>query len=169
MQVNVRMRDDDFDGELPMDHDFRKNEVTEPKIFKIIYRSKIAEDGGHEAVMKHIKQILVWSRDWNPRHGVTGALMLDEDGFAQVIEGPPDAIKSLFGHIVVDKRHTEVEVIEAGYHAERDFGGWSMAFVGGDGQGDIQLANTARRSRPDNDYSALGVISLLRWFLEEQH
>ena len=101
-----------------------------PPIYKIIYRSKITDEGGHDAVMDHIKSILGWSRDWNPKHGITGALMLDEDGFAQVIEGPPSAVKSLFGHIAVDRRHKSVEVMEADFHPERDFGSWSMGFVG---------------------------------------
>ena len=137
-------------------------------IYKVIYRSKIVEAGGHDAVMEHIKQILDWSRNWNPKNGITGALILDEDGFAQVLEGPPHAVKSLFGHIVVDKRHKEVQVMEADFHRERDFGSWSMAFIGKEGEGDITLAGVPKAGRPVKEDTATGVISLLRWFLEEQ-
>ena len=136
-------------------------------VYKVIYRSKIAEDGGHDAVMAHIKQILEWSRLWNPKNGITGALMLDENGFAQVLEGPSHAVKSLFGHIICDRRHREVEVMEADYHPERDFGAWAMAFVGGPGEDDIKLTATANQRREAGS-GAKGVITMLRWFLQEQ-
>ena len=140
----------------------------QPQIYKIIYRSRIAEDGGHDAVMDHIKQILIWSRSWNQKNGITGALMLDEDGFAQVLEGPSDAVKALFGHIICDRRHKEVEVMEADHHHERDFGNWAMAFVGRTGEPDITLTRTERRDPRPTGNGAPGVIALLRWFLQEQ-
>ena len=118
--------------------------------------------------MAHIKQILEWSRAWNPKHGITGALMLDEDGFAQVLEGPSHAVKSLFGHIICDQRHKEVQVMEADFHPERDFANWAMAFVGKQGEPDVKLASTAQQSQMATGTGANGVISMLRWFLQEQ-
>ncbi len=151
-----------------MEESLGYNRIALPPIYKIIYRSMIAEDGGHDVVMDHIKQILEWSRSWNPKNGITGALMLDEDGFAQVLEGPSQTVKSLFGHIVCDRRHKDVQVMEADYHPERDFGNWAMAFVGKQGEADIKLTETANQSRATTGSTAKGVISMLRWFLQEQ-
>ena len=145
-----------------------RNRIAQPAIFKVIYRSRIAEEGGHDAVMAHIQQILDWSRAWNPKNGITGALMLDEDGFAQVLEGPSHAVKSLFGHIVCDRRHKDVEVMEADLHQERDFGSWSMAFVGKQGEADIKLTETAKQSRAAGGDGAKNIIAMLKWFLQEQ-
>ena len=151
-----------------MEDVFGRGQSARPSIYKVIYRSKIAEDGGHDQVMEHIKQILLWSRSWNPKHGITGALMLDEDGFAQVLEGPPHSVKALFGHIVCDKRHKDVEVIEADFHPERDFSNWAMGFVGNQGEPDVKLAETAQQSQAATGNGAKGVIEMLRWFLQEQ-
>ena len=151
-----------------MDAGISHSAIGQPSIFKIIYRSKVTEEGGHDQVMSHIKQILEWSRSWNVKHGITGALMLDEDGFAQVLEGPSHSVKALFGHIVCDRRHKEVQVMEADYHHDRDFGNWSMAFVGREGEPDIKLAETIPQSYAAIGGGASGVISMLKWFLQEQ-
>jgi len=56
-------------------------------------------------------------------------LLFDTRSFAQVIEGPPAAVKSLFGHIACDSRHTSVTVHEHGIVPQREFAKWIMAFV----------------------------------------
>ena len=134
-------------------------------IYKIIYHSQIAIRGGHDRITDHVKQILAWSRQWNPAHGITGALMLNEDNFSQVLEGPRHAVKSLFGHIVCDSRHKNVELLQCDTFKERDFDSWSMAFAGSGTEADITLArSTDPRLRPE----AHNVISLLRWLLREK-
>ena len=151
-----------------MDEAFGRAVTVQPTIYKVIYRSKLTEEGGHDQVMENIKRILEWSRSWNPKHGITGALMLDEDGFAQVLEGPSHSVKSLFGHIVCDRRHKDVQVMEADFHPERDFANWSMAFVGKQGEADVKLAATPQQSQAATGGGGKAVIEMLRWFLQEQ-
>ena len=118
--------------------------------------------------MAHVKDILSWSRSWNPKHGITGALMLNNNNFSQVIEGPSHAVKALFGHIVCDRRHKHVELLQADWFKERDFGDWTMAFAGSPGEADIKLASTHKSRDEALGEGAGGVINLLRWLLDEQ-
>ncbi len=138
------------------------------QIYKIIYHSNIAIDGGPDTIMSHVKDILEWSRSWNSEHGITGALMLNNDNFSQVLEGPAHAVKSLFGHIVCDRRHRNVELLQADYFKERDFGSWTMAFAGSPGEADIKMASTHKPRDVTLGEGASSVINLLRWLLDEQ-
>lgn len=139
-----------------------------PQIYKIIYHSNIAIDGGHDTVMTHVKEILTCSRSWNPKHGITGALMLNGENFSQVLEGPSHAVRALFGHIVCDRRHRNVELLQADYFLERDFSSWTMAFAGSPGEADITMASTHKSRDASLGDGASGVINLLRWLLDEQ-
>ena len=72
---------------------------------------------------------------WLPRAritcapGVTGALLFNEDLFAQVLEGPLEAVEQIFEQIQRDQRHSDVTILESGPAVERDFPEWSMAFA----------------------------------------
>jgi len=100
-----------------------------PDLCRLIYRSQMAIDGEPRAVADEIRRILTWSRDWNRRTGISGALLFDLRRFAQVLEGPPHAVKGLFGHIACDKRHTNVTLLDCVPVRAREFSTWSMAYV----------------------------------------
>ena len=145
------------------------NSIKTPlTIYTVIYHSQIAMDGGHEKIIEHVREILAWSRVWNPKHGITGALMLNDHNFSQVIEGPASAVRSLFGHIVCDKRHRNIELLQADYSKDRNFGAWSMAFAGSATEPDIKLAAGARTREVSAGDGAGAVIDLLRWLLSEE-
>ena len=63
------------------------------------------------------------------RTGISGALLFDLRRFAQVLEGPPHTVKSLFGHIACDRRHTNVTLLDYIPVKAREFSTWSMAYV----------------------------------------
>jgi len=63
---------------------------------------------------------------------VTGGLLFSEGCFAQVLEGPQDAVEAAFERIQCDARHCEVVVLQSGPITKRDFPDWSMAFAGAD-------------------------------------
>ena len=151
-----------------MAHSFELNTPTPPRIYKVIYHSNIAVEGGADTVMEHVKDILTWSRSWNGKHGITGALMLNNNNFSQVLEGPSHAVKALFGHIVCDRRHRNVELLQSDYFKERDFSNWTMAFAGSPGEADIKMASTQKSTDDSLGEGASGVINLLRWLLDEQ-
>jgi hypothetical protein len=127
---------------------FDADQEVSPQIYRLIYRSHMTIEGEPQAVADEIQRILKWSREWNKRAGVSGALLLNLRQFAQVLEGPPEVVKGLFGHIACDKRHQGVTLLEHGLVGSREFGAWSMAYVDGsngaaDGLWDAELTHNA--------------------------
>ena len=51
------------------------------------------------------------SSERNAKENITGLLILSGNVFLQVLEGSAQAITGLFGRIVSDKRHRQVELI----------------------------------------------------------
>lgn len=91
------------------------------EIFQLIYSSR--PFGFDEAMLN---SILVKARRNNTRDGITGALVCRHDLFLQLLEGPRDAVESIFAQILVDDRHADVTQHFAGVSAERMFPDWAM-------------------------------------------
>jgi hypothetical protein len=66
----------------------------------------------------------------NERLDVTGCLISVRTNFAQILEGPPDAVAELKRCIQADKRHTDIRTIEIGQILTRRFSDWSLAYAG---------------------------------------
>lgn len=64
--------------------------------------------------------------DHNLRAGITGALVLADGRFAQVLEGPREEVAALMGRIAIDPRHTSVRVVSTSFGSERRFPNWGM-------------------------------------------
>lgn len=108
------------------------------QLHRVLYCSRNLIPGAPEAVAAHIRGILATSRRNNARDGITGGLLFSEGCFAQVLEGPLDAVESAFERIQCDDRHSDVTVLQSGPIAARDFPGWSMAFAGPDAASPIE-------------------------------
>ena len=102
------------------------------QLHRVLYCSRNLIPGTPEAVAADIRRILAASRRNNARDGITGGLLFSEGCFAQVLEGPLDAIEGTFERIQCDERHSDVTVLQSGPIAARDFPDWSMAFAGPD-------------------------------------
>ena len=76
---------------------------------------------------------------------ITGALMISEDAFVQVLEGDETEVRALFTTIARDDRHDQVRVLEEQDAVDRTFGRWAMARVGESGAPDIRLLSNAER------------------------
>ncbi len=132
------------------------------QLYRVVYCSRNNIPGTPETVAADIGRILQVSRSNNARDGITGGLLFSKDCFAQVLEGPIDAVENAFERIQCDDRHGEVTVLQSGPIAARDFPDWSMAFTG-DRTTDSPLAGMvmdgafAGSSRAGND-----VLDLLR-------
>lgn len=100
------------------------------QLCRVLYCSRNLIPGAPEAVAAAIRSILATSRENNARDGITGGLLFSEGCFAQVLEGPLDAVENAFERIQCDERHSEVTVLQSGPIATRDFPNWSMAFTG---------------------------------------
>jgi hypothetical protein len=93
------------------------------------------DEVGLAAILKH-------ARASNAEQGITGALMLYDGWFAQVLEGPQDAVEALYAKIKVDARHDAVRLDEAGPAATRLFAKWAMAMVAEHHEPDMPMVAT---------------------------
>ncbi|AVS63059.1 blue light sensor protein [Paracidovorax avenae] len=106
-----------------------------------------------------IEDILAQSRQHNPGSGITGVLCYGGGVFLQAIEGGRSAVNELYGHILRDPRHKDVELLHFEEIEERRFGGWTMGQVN---LGRINHATLLKYSeKPELDpYLVSGRVSL---------
>jgi len=99
-------------------------------LYQLVYcsRNTICEQGDHLA--EAVSAILAAARHNNRQAGVTGALLFTQSWFAQVLEGPRDAVEATFERIQSDMRHGDVTVLSFLPAGQRSFPDWSMAFAG---------------------------------------
>ncbi len=91
--------------------------------------------------------ILAVARRNNAAMRVTGAMMLTNKHFAQVLEGPPDAVEEIFERIQMDDRHTAVAVLEVTDVTARAFDAWSMGFIEDSADIEATIADTEAAPR----------------------
>ncbi|WP_279306644.1 BLUF domain-containing protein [Microvirga solisilvae] len=108
---------------------FNPEDEAPPETYRLIYRSQRVQEPNSPELSDMILNILEHGRGHNRQAGISGVLLFDTRSFAQVIEGPPKAVKSLFGHIACDPRHTAIVLQEHGLVPARAFTKWVMAFV----------------------------------------
>ena len=95
--------------------------------FRLMYRSRnLVPQDQRKLELGHL---FSEARSNNKKQGITGALLLSEDWFVQVLEGDEDAVRALFSRIERDARHDSVAVLEAGQVPARVFARWAMAKV----------------------------------------
>jgi hypothetical protein len=70
--------------------------------------------------------ILVQARRNNPASDITGCLICRQDMYLQLLEGPGDAIDTLFAKIKGDDRHLEVMELSRETVPTRMFPDWAM-------------------------------------------
>jgi hypothetical protein len=96
----------------------------------IAYLSKYHCDKGDSHLSFVVSDILAASRRNNQALGVTGALLLSQGWFAQILEGPLDAVETIFEVVQCDSRHRNIKVLYSKPLESRNFAQWSMAFSG---------------------------------------
>jgi hypothetical protein len=77
-----------------------------------------------------VDEIVSYSRAYNARVGITGALMFTETHFVQFLEGPEAEVSSLLQSIKRDHRHRDLAIMMAESQELRRFPTWSMAYSG---------------------------------------
>ncbi len=98
-------------------------------LYRIVYcsRNLIQSEGTAGDHDRELSGILQSARTNNASQGVTGALLFNEECFAQVLEGPRRSVEQIFEKIQRDRRHGQVTVIDNGSADRRDFPDWAMA------------------------------------------
>jgi hypothetical protein len=111
--------------------------------YRLIYRShSLLPPSGKSGGNEGLADILLVARAKNVALGVTGALMLYDDWFAQVLEGPKDIVEGLFARIRADSRHDAVRLDFAGKVGKPLFQKWAMAIVAEHNEPDAPLVAT---------------------------
>jgi hypothetical protein len=75
-----------------------------------------------------LEDLLQQSRMKNAAHGITGLLLYRDGCFMQLIQGPVEAVRSLYASILRDPRHTEITTLQDERCNRPDFPDWSMGF-----------------------------------------
>lgn len=123
-------------------------------LVRLLYVSRLA-DTSPDA----IETILAQSRGHNPGSGITGVLCYGEGIFLQAIEGGRCAVNALYGQILRDPRHRQVELLHYEEIAERRFGCWTMGQVNLSKINHAILLKYSERAELD-PYAVSGQVSL---------
>jgi hypothetical protein len=101
-------------------------------LHRLVYVSRSRLEGSPEEREAQVLPILVGSRERNLGSGLTGALLFNEDCFAQALEGGFDDLSRTFERIQRDERHHDIVVLSLNPVGARAFPSWSMAYLGAD-------------------------------------
>lgn len=93
---------------------------------RLIYRSLATEEVISNEALRDIESK---ASENNSTKGITGLLVLSGNTFVQVLEGPALDITELFGRIMADKRHRQVQLVSFESGVERGFDDWNMRLV----------------------------------------
>jgi hypothetical protein len=77
-----------------------------------------------------IANILAVASAHNLANGITGGLVNTRNAFAQLLEGPANAVDDLMSRISIDRRHENVRTLRLATITHRQLPGWSMAYSG---------------------------------------
>jgi hypothetical protein len=113
-------------------------------MIRLIYRSRSRlPASGEMGKQAGLADILRVARAKNAALEITGALVLYDDWFAQVLEGPETAVTELFAKIKADARHDSIELDSSNPVSARLFGNWAMALVAEHHEPDMPLVATS--------------------------
>lgn len=84
----------------------------------------------HSKAQVEVSNIAAHAQVKNLRLDITGALIFTGQHFAQVLEGPPEAVNMLMADIHNDIRHRNIAVVDKSFITRRRFPDWQMAYHG---------------------------------------
>lgn len=99
-------------------------------LHRLTYFSRSLLRGPGWFVEAEIARLLEASRSRNRAAGITGSLLCNDGCFAQILEGPAEALDRLFAAICADPRHSHVTVLQHGPAATRAFPDIPLSFIG---------------------------------------
>ncbi len=123
-------------------------------LVRLLYASRVADTSPQA-----IETILAQSREHNPGNGITGVLCYGDGIFLQAIEGGRSAVNALYGQIVRDPRHRQVELLHYQEITERRFACWTMGQTNLSKINHSTLLKYSERAELD-PYTVSGEVSL---------
>ncbi len=114
-------------------------------VYQLIYQSVRTVDLDAKA----LRGIAAESAVRNAAKGITGVLLMQGDSILQVLEGPEDAVRSVYDTIAQDRRHHGCVILFARQTGRRSFDSWTMGFceVDEDGVDHFRMTISALRAR----------------------
>ena len=97
----------------------------EAPLATLCYQSRASKRSNRDG----LDELLEDARARNKRFGVTGMLVHEGDRFFQWLEGPPEALETLWTSIRRDDRHEDVEILGEGVTPARLFSQWDLRFL----------------------------------------
>ncbi|NVK37213.1 MAG: BLUF domain-containing protein [Gammaproteobacteria bacterium] len=82
--------------------------------------------GEIDDIPKHFRDILVASRQNNPKLNITGVLFFDDGHFIQILEGEKDALHELMEKIRLNPIHKNLNVLIDSPIEQRELADWNM-------------------------------------------
>lgn len=107
------------------DKDTQNSHHGEHVILRLTYVSRYNTDNANIEVARILEQ----AQRNNERNGITGALVINDNYFLQVIEGARPVINNLLKKLIEDKRHCSLQIIECCEIEERRWNKWSMKYL----------------------------------------
>jgi hypothetical protein len=136
---------------------------SEVPLCGVTYVSESLIFGSEAGWAAEIEQILHSSCRWNAGMGITGALLMTENRFAQVLEGAAPAILLSMDRISSDPRHRILRM-EKRQLDRRRFSAWSVAFLG---RHDEEAALLAPTRSFASGQDAAPVLALMHYLVRE--
>jgi len=117
-----------------------------------------------------IREILTQARANNERTELTGALLYHGGRFAQILEGPAEAVAARFDVISADPRHRVLQKVREVIIPERQFPEWTMGFKAHDDDAATRLPGFenffARSGRSRLEHADNEAQQFLEWLGE---
>lgn len=80
-------------------------------------------------LLNDLTNILSEARDFNYRHGISGALYFADGHFFQCLEGEKSVLDILLAKLGKDKRHQKIRIFEMHEIQQRCFQDWDMKYI----------------------------------------
>lgn len=96
------------------------------RLWKLSYISTAV--AAHDEALRQLREISALSGDRNARAGISSIATVHRGRFAQVLEGPEDAVRAVLRRIMGDPRHHSLMVLADGPLVARRYSAWSMAY-----------------------------------------
>ena len=96
------------------------------RLCRLVYKSTTSWDILTNDLLRQLSEK---SAKNNATNDITGLLVLSDETFLQVLEGPVDAVNALFTKIIANKVHHDVTLLSYEQVAQRNFDSWSMRVV----------------------------------------
>jgi hypothetical protein len=134
---------------------------------RLLYVSRCALESQGAERDAEVREIAAGSARRNHDADLTGSLLHVNDSFIQVLEGPTPAVERTFEVICCDFRHDDVKLIDLVSVKNRVFPEWSMAYLSGESDTRVRLADDLEEIRFLVGINAREAVAQMRQLLDK--